>query len=66
MPKRRYFPCKICGEKIDIETIPDEELMWDTDYDEIAHRKCLPKDFDVDRWITTDEMRDACLPLDAS
>ena len=58
MPKRRYFPCKICGEKIDLKTIADEDIMWESEDDGISHTKCLPDDYNVDMWITTDEMRD--------
>lgn len=65
MPKRRYFPCKICGEKIDLKTIPDEDIMWNHEEDEIAHTSCLPKDYNIDLWIKTNESKEVCLPLDA-
>ena len=60
MPKRRYFPCKFCGKKIDLKTIPDEDIMWNHEEDEIVHTSCLPKDYNVDLWITTEETRDSC------
>jgi hypothetical protein len=58
MSYKKYFPCVICKEKINITTISDDEIMWNCDNDEIAHTKCLGEDYDVDRWITTDELRD--------
>jgi len=61
MTNRRYYPCKICKEKIDLKTIPDEQLMWESEDDGIAHLSCLGNNYNVDEWITTDEMRDACL-----
>lgn len=64
MSNRRYYPCKICGKKIDLKTFKDDDVMWNHDDDEIAHTKCLPENYNVDLWISTEETRDACLPLD--
>jgi hypothetical protein len=41
-----------------VTTIPSDEIMWDCDNDEIAHTKCLGENYNVDQWITTDELRD--------
>jgi hypothetical protein len=62
MSNKKYFPCAICRERINITTIPSDEIMWDCDHDEIAHTKCLGEDYNVDQWITTDELRD-CVDL---
>lgn len=61
MGRRINYPCKICGQMINLKTIPDDDLMWESDDDGIAHASCLGDDYNVDHWITHDEMRDACL-----
>ena len=45
----------ICRERINVTTIPSEDIMWDCDNDGIAHTKCLDN-YNVDQWITTDEL----------
>jgi hypothetical protein len=59
MRLKKYFPCKICKENINITTIPSDEIMWDCNNDEIAHTKCLGEYYDIDQWITTSELRDS-------
>lgn len=58
MGRRINYPCKVCKGNINLKTIPDDEVMWDIDYDEIAHTKCMPEKYDNEQWITTKQMRD--------
>ena len=59
MSNQKYFPCVICRTRINVTTIPSDDVMWDCDNDEIAHTKCLGENYNVDQWITTDELRDS-------
>jgi len=58
MSNQRYFPCSICGEKIDFKTTKGEDMMWEFEGEGVAHTKCVPED--SDKWETTSDVMMAC------
>ena len=56
MPRIRYADCKYCNNKIDLKTISDDNLYWNIENDDVAHKNCIPEK-DLDNWIDTAEMR---------
>ena len=55
---RRYYPCSICGKKIDFKTAKGEELMWEFEGEGVAHTACVPDN--SEKWETTSDVLMSC------